>query len=87
MSDSKELIFCFLGFCLSFFVLSGTFVHVKGLQSEKAQSPHQREFLSPTENTTAVMVTSCSSVILDHTTLLGMTHSTLPLISHILAVN
>ena len=25
------------------------FVHVKGLQSYKAQSPHQRELLSPTE--------------------------------------
>ena len=90
------------------------FVHVKGLQREKAQSPRQRELLSPAEKTilhclnelagsqafTSVnyvrhyvsgdickyifiyhiiygcitaKVTSCSSVTLDHTILLGMT--------------
>ena len=30
------------------------------------------------------MVTSCIAVILDHTTLLGMTHPTLPLIGYVL---
>lgn len=41
-------------FCLSFIVLSSIIVHVKGLQSERAQSPQQRELLSPTENTPAL---------------------------------
>ena len=36
-------------FCL--IVLRSIFVHVTGLQSEKAQNLHQRELLSPIENT------------------------------------
>ena len=43
----KQVIFCFWGFCLSFIVLCSIIVHVKGLQSEKAQSPGQRELLFP----------------------------------------
>lgn len=38
-------------FCLSFIVVWSIFVHVKGLQSEKAQSPPHKELLSPTEDT------------------------------------
>ena len=42
------------GFCLSFIGLCSIIVHVKGLQNERAQSPQQRELLSPTENTPAL---------------------------------
>ena len=47
----KEVILCFLSFCLSLIVLRCVFVHVKGLRSEKPKSPLQRGSLCPTENT------------------------------------
>ena len=37
--------YAFWGFCFSFIVLCSIFVYVKGLQSEKAQRPRQRELL------------------------------------------
>ena len=43
-NDLGELILCFLCFCLPFI-----FVHLKGLQTEKAQSRHQMELLSGVE--------------------------------------
>lgn len=46
----KEVIFCSLGFCLSYIVFLNIFVHVKVLQSEKkTQIPQQSELQSPTE--------------------------------------
>lgn len=43
--------YAFWRICLSFIVLRSFVVHVKGVQSEKAQSPHQRELPSRTEYT------------------------------------
>lgn len=43
------------------------------------------QFQNRTRTRTAAMVTSCSGIISDHTTLLGMTDPALPLIGYILA--
>ena len=137
----KEVLLYFWGFCVSFILLSSIFVRVKGLQSEKAQSPPRRKLLSPIENTSPALhetpclesslyfcnlcasslcacnrccintytyvcvcvcvcvcvswniytpasqtysCNCCSGIILDHTTLHGMTCPTLPLIGCIL---
>ena len=49
-NHSKVLILYFLAFPLSFILLY-FFVHIIGLQSEKAHSQPQRDLPSPTENT------------------------------------
>ena len=46
----------FEAFLFFFIVLSSIVVHVKGLYSEEARSPHQRELLFPTENSASVLL-------------------------------
>lgn len=46
----NEAMLCFWVFSLSFSVLEFFVVHVKHQQSYVAQSPHQKELFSPTEN-------------------------------------
>ena len=62
----KEVILCicFVSW-LFFIVLCSIVVHVKGLQSEKAQSPCQRYSLLYVYSPTRAMFTSCSGVVLE----------------------